>query len=96
MARYLLLHVGFEKPTPDIMEAWQAWFADVADVSVEHAGLMNGCEITSDGTTELAWDAAALTGYSVIDVPDRAAAEKLAAANPFITAVRVYEIRGHG
>ena len=57
---------------------------------------MNGCEITSDGTTELGWDAAALTGYSVVDVADRAAAEQLARDNPFITAVRVYEVRAHG
>ena len=27
----MLLHLGFEKPTPEIMEAWKAWFEDVAD-----------------------------------------------------------------
>ena len=34
MAKFMLLHIGFEKPTPEIMEAWNRWFEGVADVAV--------------------------------------------------------------
>ncbi|MBK8840828.1 MAG: hypothetical protein IPO30_19740 [Hyphomonadaceae bacterium] len=30
MKRFMLLHVGFEKPTPEIMAAWGKWFERVA------------------------------------------------------------------
>ncbi|MEM1264299.1 MAG: YciI family protein [Pseudomonadota bacterium] len=96
MAKFMLLHVGFDKPTPELMEAWQTWFKDVADITLENVGFAGGSEVTRTGTTELAWDANCLTGYSVIDVPDRAAAEAIAARNPYITAIRVYELREHG
>ncbi|MEM8984196.1 MAG: hypothetical protein AAGC71_14280 [Pseudomonadota bacterium] len=96
MAKFMLLHVGFEKPTPEMMAAWQAWFAETADVTVENAGFSGGCEISAAGTTELAWDATCLSGYSVIDVPDRATAEAIAARNPFVSAIRVYALREHG
>ncbi len=36
MTRYMLLHFGFEKPTPEIMEAWKTWFGSVADRTVEN------------------------------------------------------------
>ena len=29
--KFLLLHYGFERPTPEIMEAWGTWFESVAD-----------------------------------------------------------------
>ncbi|MEL7535906.1 MAG: YciI family protein [Pseudomonadota bacterium] len=94
--KFMLLHVGFEKPTPEVMAAWKNWFESAAGVTVEQGGLMNGVEISADGNTELGWDANTLTGFSIIDVDDRAAAEKLANDNPYITAIRVYEIRAHG
>ena len=31
MKRFMLLHFGFEKPTPEIMAAWDKWFEAVAD-----------------------------------------------------------------
>ena len=53
MKRFMLLHVGFEKPTPEIMAAWGTWFKAVGEHTVENAGLRNGRELSRDGTKEL-------------------------------------------
>ena len=42
MKKYLLLHYGFEKPTPEIMEAWGAWFGSVADKTIDQGGFTGG------------------------------------------------------
>ncbi len=96
MKKFMLLHVGFEKPTDDVMAAWKAWFEEAAPQTQDQGGFMGGREVTRDGTAELGWDANCLTGYSIIEAEDMDAAEKLAAKNPFITAIRIYEIRAHG
>ena len=96
MAKYMLLHVGFEKPTPEIMEAWGKWFESVADRSVEHGGLMNGREISKDGTRDLPFDLEATTGYSIINADSLEEAEEIAGGNPYISGIRIYEIRAHG
>ena len=35
MKKFMLLHIGFEQPTPEIMEAWKAWFASIADRQID-------------------------------------------------------------
>ena len=89
----MLLHVGFEKPTPEIMAAWRAWFESIADVQLEQGGLMNGREISAAGTKSLPWDMDAITGYNVIQADSIEDAERLAASNPYISSIRIYEIR---
>lgn len=93
MKRFMLLHIGFEQPTQDIMRAWQAWFASVAACTVEQGGCKAGREITKNGVRDLAWGADAITGYNVIEAQSLEAAEKIAATCPIITAIRVYELR---
>jgi hypothetical protein len=92
----MLLHVGFEKPTPEIMEAWGNWFESVADRTVEHGGVMNGRELSHDGTRDLPFDREAMTGYSIINADSIEQAQEIASGNPFITGIRIYEIREHG
>jgi hypothetical protein len=53
MKKFMLLHFGFEKPTPEIMEAWQAWFASIADSQVDQGGFRAGREISKNGTKDL-------------------------------------------
>jgi hypothetical protein len=77
------------------MSAWQAWFSDVADSAVEHGGFMGGNEITAEGTGELPWGPNSMTGYSIIRAESMEAALSIAKSNPFIKAIRVYEIREH-
>jgi len=92
----MMLHVGFEKPTPEIMAAWGRWFDSVAGKSVAHGGLMHGREISRDGTRALPFDLEAMTGYSIINAGSMEEAEEIARGNPFISCIRIYEIREHG
>ncbi|MBT8447473.1 MAG: hypothetical protein HKO62_02740 [Gammaproteobacteria bacterium] len=93
MKRFMLLHFGFEKPTPEIMEAWKNWFASIADRQVEQGGFAGGRELSAAGSRELAWDMEAITGYNIIEAEDLDAAEAIASTNPFIASIRVYELR---
>lgn len=96
MNKYMLLHFGFEKPTPDIMEAWGKWFAEIADRTVENGGLRSGREISKDGAKDLGWDMESITGYTIITAQSLEEAEEIASGNPFISGIRVYEVMSHG
>jgi hypothetical protein len=91
--KFVLLHYGFEKPTPEIMQAWQKWFESIADMTVEHVGFGAAREISSSGTKELPWGMESITGYTVIEAESLNEAEKLAKDNPHIASIRVYEVR---
>jgi hypothetical protein len=93
MKKFILLHFGFENPTPEIMDAWNAWFEAIADHSVENVGFGSGREISKSGTRDLPWDMESITGYSVIGAESLDDAEKLAASNPYISSIRIYEVR---
>ena len=96
MNRYMLLHFGFEKPTPEIMEAWGKWFASVADHTEDQGGFHGGArEISHSGSKDLPMDMDAITGYSIIRAESLEEAEKIASTNPFIASIRVYEIVQH-
>ena len=93
MKKYLLLHIGFEQPTPEIMEKWNAWFQSIADKQVDMGGFGKGIEISKNGANDLPWDANCLTGFNIIEAEDIEAAKKIAEGCPFITGIRVYELR---
>ena len=93
MKKFVLMHFGFENPTPEIMNAWNAWFESIADKTVENVGFNGGREISKSGTKELPWDMESITGYSVIEAESLDAAEKLAESNPYISSIRIYEVR---
>lgn len=93
MKRFMLLHFGFEKPTPQIMEAWNEWFAATADRTVDKGGFHGAAsEISGNGKRELPMSADSITGYSIITAEDMDEAERIARENPFIASIRVYEI----
>ena len=93
MKKFVLMHFGFENPTPEIMDSWNAWFDSIADKTVENIGFNGGREISKSGTRELPWNMESITGYSVIEAESLDAAEKLAQTNPFIASIRIYEVR---
>ena len=96
MKKYMLLHFGFEKPSPEIMEAWGKWFASIADITVENGGFHGESrEISRDGTRDLPMAADSITGYSIIRADSIESAEEIAGRNPFIASIRVYEIVEH-
>ena len=93
MKKFMLLHFGFEKPTPEIMATWEKWFASIADKMVDQGGFSGGREISKSGIKDLSWGMESITGYNIIEAEDLAAAEKIAQDNPFIASIRIYEIR---
>ena len=93
MKKFVLLHFGFENPTPEIMDAWNAWFESISDQMVENVGFSGGREISKNGTRELPWDMESITGYSVIEAESLDKAEAIAKTNPFISSIRIYEVR---
>ncbi len=95
MKLFMLLHFGFEKPTPEIMEAWAKWFESVADRTVDHGGFSSAREISHSGARDLPWGMESITGYSVIRAESLDEAESIAHTNPFIASIRIYEIRAH-
>lgn len=89
----MLLHYGFDQPTPEVMATWGRWFEAVADRSVAHGGFHGGArEVSRQGARDLPMDQDAITGFSIIRAEDLDDAERIARENPFIAAIRVYEI----
>jgi hypothetical protein len=95
MKKFMFLHVGFEKPTPEIMAAWNTWFASVADKQVDQGGFVAGRELSKSGVRDLPWDMEAITGYNILEAESLSDAEKIAQSNPFIASIRIYELRSH-
>jgi hypothetical protein len=54
--------------------------------------MRGGSQITADGVTELAFDATAMTGYTVIKAEDMEAAIAIAKQCPIVTATQVHEL----
>ncbi len=93
MKKFMFLHFGFEKPTPEIMGAWGKWFESIADKTVDQGGHFSGArEISKSGTRDLPMGMESITGYTIIEAADLDAAEKIAQDNPYIASIRVYEI----
>ncbi len=93
MKKYLFLHYGFEKPTPEIMAAWGKWFESMKDNTIDNLGLSGGREISRAGTKELPLGPESITGISIISAGSLDEAEKMAKSNPYISSIRVYEVR---
>jgi hypothetical protein len=92
LKKFMYLHFGFEKPTPEIMKAWHAWFESISDRQVDQGGFNGGREISKSGTRDLPWNTES-TGYNFIEAESLDEAEKLAQSNPFIASIRIYELR---
>ena len=96
MKKFMFLSYGFEKPTPEIMGAWGAWFQSMADRMVEQGHFPSGREISKDGVTPLPFGADSITGYVIFTADSLDEAEALAKECPFVASNRVYEIMTKG
>lgn len=94
MKKFLILHFGFEMPTPEIMAEWNGWFATIADRQIARGHLPGGKEITADGVVDLPFGKDSLTGYTMIQAANLDEATAIAAACPYVLSTRVYEIKG--
>ena len=93
MKKFVLMHFGFEKPTPEIMKAWGAWFESIADKQVDQGGFAGGREISTAGTKDLPWGMESITGYNIIEAESIDEAEEIAKDCPYIASIRVYVMR---
>ncbi|MEM8487657.1 MAG: YciI family protein [Bacteroidota bacterium] len=94
MKKFLILHFGFEMPTPEDMAGWNSWFASIADRQVERGHLPGGNEISGEGMTPLPFGKDSLTGYTMIKAASLDEATEIAQACPFVISTRVYEVKG--
>ena len=95
MKKFLLLHIGFVPPTPEIMEDWNKWFASIEDIQVDQGGFSGAKEISDAGVKDLPWGLESLTGYNIIEAESLDEAEKIAANCPYVTSIQVHELRSH-
>ena len=93
MKNYLILHYGFEQPTPEDMQAWNAWFESIVEIQIERQGLSGGREISHTGTRDLPFAKDSLTGYTIIKAENLDEATEIAQGCPIVASTRVYEIR---
>jgi hypothetical protein len=92
MKKFVFLHVGFETPTKEIIDAWMKWFESIKDHTVDSGNPFRpGKEITKTGVKDLPLDKHALAGYTIIRAASMEEAVKIAQTCPMITAMRVYE-----
>jgi hypothetical protein len=93
--KFVFLSVGFKTPTPEIMSAWKKWFESIKGSLVEMGGFGAGREISKAGTKDLPMGLDSITGFVIVNAESLEAAEKMAAGNPYITSIRIYEMRSH-
>lgn len=93
MKQFLILHTGFEKPSPEDMNQWKKWFELIADKQVDRGGLRDALEITSDGTKELTFGPNSITGYTIIEAKNLEEAREIAEECPVVESTKVFEIK---
>lgn len=93
MKKFVLLHYGFERPTPEIMAAWGKWFESMKDNIIDMGGhFSSGREISKAGTSELPLGLESITGFTIVKASSLDDAETMARSNPYISSIRVYEM----
>ena len=93
MKKFVLLHYGFEKPTPEIMAAWGKWFESLKDRITDMGGhFSSGREISKAGTKDLPLGLDSITGFTIVSAESIDDAERIAQSNPYISSIRVYEV----
>jgi hypothetical protein len=91
--KFVLLHYGFEKPTPEIMAAWGKWFESMKGRIIDMGGhFSGGREISKAGTKDLPLGLESVTGFTIVSADSIDDAEKIAQSNPYISSIRVYEV----
>lgn len=94
MKQFIILHIGFEQPTPEQMGDWMKWFETIADRQTTRGGFRGGYEITPDGIQDLPFGKDSITGYTMINAKDMEEALDLAGKCPIVKSTQVYEIAG--
>ena len=92
MKKFVLLYVGSQEATPEVVELWDKWFASIAGRTVDSGNPFGaGKAVASEGTQDLPYGPDAIAGYTIINAESLDEAAKIAEACPSIAGVRVYE-----
>ena len=92
MKKFMILHLGFEEPTPEVRKAWGDWFAEIGPLLVDSGNpFITGREVTKTGSSDLPRGPGAITGYCIVNAESMDDAEKLLENCPIIDSVRIYE-----
>lgn len=95
MKKFVLLTIGFENPTLEVMNNWMKWFNSIKDNIIEQVGLGDGMEVSKKHVKAIPMDKYVITGYLVINAKDKDEAISIAKKCPMITSTHVYEVREH-
>jgi len=90
--KFVYLTFGFEKPTPEIMQAWKKWFEEIKSNILEQGHFPRGHEISKSGAKPLPMGPDSITGYVMVKAESFDDAVKMAETNPFIKSIRIYEV----
>lgn len=93
MKKFVFLTYGFETPTPEIMDAWKKWFESIKNNVVEMGHFPRGREISKDGVTDLPLGPDSITGFVIVEATSIEEAERMAESNPYISSIRIYEVK---
>ena len=92
MKKFVYLYYGWGEHTPEVMEAWNGWFASVGDKFADTGNPFGGGrEVTPTGTRELTPEMEPAVGYSIVNAESIDEAAKLLEGCPIINCVRVHE-----
>ena len=75
------------------MSNWGKWFEAVKPHTVDMGGFGGGREISKAGTRYLPLGPDSITGFTIVNSANLDEAEKLTRGNPFISSIRIYEVR---
>jgi hypothetical protein len=92
MKKFMLIYHGFTEPTRENKDAWMNWFGEIGGNIVDSGNPFGpGREVTPTGRQDLATNADAASGYTIVNAESMEAAEKLLENCPIETSVRIYE-----
>jgi transcription antitermination factor NusG len=92
MKKFIILHVGFQAHSKEVMEAWMKWFGDTKDHIVDSGNPFKpGTEVTKAGTKDLAHGKDSINGYTIIKADTMEDAIKIVQHCPMTTSKQIYE-----
>jgi hypothetical protein len=92
MKKFMFIYHGFMEPTQENKDAWMNWFGEIGGSIVDSGNPFGpGREVTPTGRQDLATNADAASGYTIVNAESMQAAEKLLENCPIETSVRIYE-----
>ncbi len=96
MKKFIILTLGYEDPTPEVMGPWMEWFKKLEPHTVDIGSPFSpGVAISKDGNVgELPHDKDAITGYRIIQAEDMEQVKEIVKGCPSMSGIRIYELMG--